>query len=120
MDMEKVSGMEELVKGIKAFELADICFHEEKDAYCTNLVMMQVCELFLACCRDCCTNTVGELLVVAPSDEVRKAMSVEDVRGTKAFAAEVEALREHNVPDGGFFCFRARGRLFRLDCSVRP
>lgn len=87
-----------LVQAISALELPGLHFHEDRQMEKEILIILQVCELFFACSRQCNTNTVGERLFQVPSDKVNCAIHPSPTIPSQA----IEFLE--NIPKGGVVC----------------
>ncbi|CAB9513632.1 expressed unknown protein [Seminavis robusta] len=100
LDMEEVRGSvpRQLVTDILNLELPGLAAHNSHDGEMEDLVAMQVCEILYACMRaNCVTNTVGELFLQLPSDEVREA-----VTPTEFSPAAIEFMKD--IPVNGITC----------------
>lgn len=101
----------DVVQSIQDLELPGIIFnrvHEETEQ--VPPIQMQVCEMFLACSRDCVTNTVCERLIKLPSPKVFGLL--EDVSIPEE---AVDFMK--NIPDGGVVC-RFCGRQSSHDSMI--
>jgi hypothetical protein len=84
----------ELLSQIKELGLPGLSFHEDQDSRLDALITMQLCEMILACTRECVTATVGERLVQLPSLRVCVAVAPHEFG-----PAAVEFLQ--NTPEKG-------------------
>ncbi|KAL3937225.1 MAG: hypothetical protein SGARI_002213, partial [Bacillariaceae sp.] len=64
-----------VVEALKALKLLGLQCHLDHIEYCQDdVIRMQLCEGFLACYRECVTNTILERIFEVPSTSVRRSM----------------------------------------------
>jgi hypothetical protein len=96
MDLSQMQEIvsKELLSQIKELGLPGLSFHEDQEGRLDALITMQLCEMLLACTRECVTATVGERLVQLPSPRVCEAVAPHEFG-----PAAVEFLQ--NIPHKG-------------------
>ena len=95
-DMREIVS-QELLSQVKKIGLPGLAFHDDQEGKLDDLITMQLCEMCLACTRECVTATVGERLVQLPNVRVCKAVA------PHTFEQEVVDFMQ-GVPDKGVFC----------------
>jgi len=107
---QKVS--RDLVQAIQDLKLPGISFHQDHSSFQEALILMQLGEMFIACSRQCATNTVLERLVELPSQRVCQLIAP-----SRKIPPEAIAFLD-NIQDGGVVCFGTlptlRSRLHRM------
>ncbi len=78
------------VQAIKQLNLPGITFHQDHASYHDALILLQLGEMFLACSRDCGTQTVLERLIQVPSKRVSKLIAPKQIpKDAQAFMQNI-------------------------------
>lgn len=114
LDLEEIRHVipDHVVHQIEELELPALAWHPDHRKKRSDLIRMQLGEAFLACSRECSTNTVLERFFQQPSQQLQQLLKLPET-----FHPDVISFME-NIADGGIHCIFSwptlKSRLYEL------